>query len=89
MSRLNIEDGETVLVAWAQSHAGPGWANYLVHFIVRGNDGKLREDALQPDEQTPEMATLFSVSKAAANSMTGVVEARLRARKHLERGVRP
>jgi hypothetical protein len=41
-----------------------------VWVIVRGpDDGSLRQECLQPDEQTAEIVTLFNISAAAASDM--------------------
>lgn len=73
---MNIKKGESIIIAWAESCSGPGWANQIVRVIIRKPDGELREDALQPTEQTNDMRALFSVSQAAAFSMVHAVETR-------------
>lgn len=69
-----IAKDDTIIAAWAEYVGGPGWANTPVWVIVRGADGKLREDCLQPDEQTAEIQTLFNVSDAVASAMKAAVK---------------
>ena len=73
-----LKTGEKVLTAFAQSAAGPGWANQPIRIIIRERDGGLREEWLQPDEQTAEELTLYAVSQAAHGAMTRAVERHLR-----------
>jgi len=62
--------GESLVTAWAEHASGPGWSNYVIFGIVRTSEGKLVEFSVQPEEQTPEMRTLFSVSRVANEEMT-------------------
>ncbi len=70
-----IQKTDKVVTAWAEYVAGPGWANAPVWVIVCDINGRLREECIQPDEQTAEIRALFAVSAAAAASMTRAVEA--------------
>ena len=70
---------EYVVAAFAEHASGPGWANSPVVMIVYDRStGKLRQEGLQPEEQTAEMHTLYDVSAAAHGAMTAAV------RRHLE-----
>lgn len=55
---------ERIVCAYAQPASGPGWANNPLWLIVRGEDGKLREEVLQPDQQSKEVAQLYAISAA-------------------------
>lgn len=79
--RERFRNWKHVMVAYAETSSGPGWANQLVRVIGIDIDGRLVQDALQPDEQSQEMLTLFSCSLAASAAMTGV------ARWHLKVGI--
>lgn len=66
--------GDHVVTAFAEPAAGPGWANSPVWVIVRGQDGALRQECLQPEEQSAAMRALYTVSAAAQAAMTREVE---------------
>jgi hypothetical protein len=68
-----IKESETIVTAFAENAAGPGWKNRPIWVIVRGADFKLREECIQPKNQTADMIALFNVSNAAHESMTSVV----------------
>jgi len=68
---------DRIVTAYAESAAGPGWANQPIWVIVRGRDGALREECIQPDEQTDWMYALYAVSAAAHGSMVKAVRAHL------------
>lgn len=70
---------EHVVCAFAEHATGPGWANQPIWVIIQDGDGKLRRECLQPEEQTPEMRTLFNVSVAANGAMTAAVRRKLEA----------
>ena len=62
-----------VICAYAEPAAGPGWGNSPIWVIERDENGKLHQRCIQPEEQTAEMATLYSVSAAAHSAMTKAV----------------
>jgi hypothetical protein len=71
---LHMAKFDTVVVAWAESVDGPGWSNTLVWVIVRdGITGKLRQEALQPSEQTADMFAVFAFSDLATARLTSAV----------------
>lgn len=66
---------EYIETAYAQHAAGPGWANAPLWIVITdGATGKTRKACLQPEEQTPEMRTLYSFSALAHASMLSAVE---------------
>jgi len=69
-----LEDGEHLVAAWGEKPSGPGWSNSLVCCLIKGADGKLREECLQKDEQTAQMLDLFPYSALAAADMTRAVK---------------
>jgi hypothetical protein len=83
MDEMKLQPRETIVTAYAESASGPGWANSPVWVIVRAEDHTLRQECIQPDEQTSEMRILYSVSQAAHIAMTREVRAML-ARVHRE-----
>ena len=53
----------------------PGWGNAPIWVIVRSKlDGSLREECIQPNEQTEEMQTLYQVSQVAHGAMSKAVQ---------------
>ena len=69
-----LNDGDRIVTAWAEHATGPGWSNQLVWVLVRERTGGLREEAIQPEDQTTEMQTLFWVCEAATKALTAAVE---------------
>lgn len=71
---------DTVLTAYAESARGPGWANAPVWLIVRSAAGALRQECLQPEEQTETMRLFYRVSEQAHHTMTAEATRRERPR---------
>ena len=67
------KSGDQVVTAYAEYSSGPGWANAPIWIIVR-NGGDLREECLQPKEQTREMQVLFNICQAANSALTNEVQ---------------
>lgn len=73
VSVSNISKSDKIITAYAEYCSGPGWVNNIVSVLVQDSDGALRLETLQPDEQTPRMRALFSVSEVSSWSMTSAV----------------
>lgn len=79
-----IDKDEYVVCVYPESCAGPGWANQVYWVIVqKEGGGRIRMEALQPDEMTPEMRTVFGaleslhvVARSGASKMLGEKEAK-------------
>jgi hypothetical protein len=82
---VKLDAEETIVTAFAESAAGPGWGNSPVWVVVRARDHALRLECLQPDEQNREIRVLYGVSAATHAAMTKQVESLLREK----RKVRP
>jgi hypothetical protein len=65
---------EKIITAFAEYAGGPGWANRPIWVIVRDANLRLREECIQPQNQTAEMHALFRVSNAAHEAMKSAVE---------------
>lgn len=64
-----------IITAYAESCAGPGWANSPVWVIKKDLEtGKIFQDCIQPEDQTREMALLYPVSMHCHYIMTKEVE---------------
>lgn len=70
-----IKKTDHIVTAYAQSGSGPGWGNAPIWVIVRSKlDGTLREECIQPEDQTKDMMLLYRVSQVAHNAMTNAVQ---------------
>lgn len=58
---MKLSKDDIVVTAWAEEARGRGYVP-LVWVLVRDGNGKLRIEAVQRDDQTPEMLTLFNIS---------------------------
>lgn len=65
---------DTVVCAYAEPAAGPGWANSPVWVIVRDERHVLREVCLQPQDQSREMRLFYSMSSNVNGMMVKFVE---------------
>lgn len=83
--RVKLAATDTIITAFAQPAHGPGWANHPVIVIIRDGDGRLREEYIQPDQQSEYLYLLYNVSSAAHTSMTNAVHALLRPMKKREK----
>lgn len=68
--KTKLRKGDKIITAYAERASGPGWANSPLWLIVCGADRELRQECIQPDEQTKEMHALYSASEAVHCSMT-------------------
>ena len=71
---MRLAKNERIVTAYARLACGPGWSNMPVWIVVRDANGNLREECMQPDEQTAEIAHLYNVSEAAHYAMVAAVE---------------
>jgi len=63
-----------VVCAFAEKAHGPGWGNQPVWFITRDGNGVLRQECLQPDEQSAEIAALYNICNEAHLALTAAVK---------------
>lgn len=70
---IKLARGETIIAVVPERCHGPGWSNQPVWVYIKTNDGRLREECIQPEERTPEMHTLFSAGEAICNSLLSAV----------------
>jgi len=71
--RLHIQDGDIVITAYAESAAGPGWANTPIWVILKSREGLVHIECLQPDMQTRDMHILYDISQPAHLAMSNAV----------------
>ena len=79
MRVAKLKRGESIVTAYAESAAGPGWANTPIWLVVRDANQSLRMECIQPSEHTAAMHTLYKLSQAAHQAMSSA------AREALER----
>jgi len=60
----------TIIAAWAESAAGPGWSNTPIWHLTKNGDGILEIHALQPEEQSKDMRLLYPISEHCHRAMT-------------------
>ncbi|KGC15473.1 hypothetical protein DM48_314 [Burkholderia gladioli] len=77
---------EQVVTAYAEFASGPGWSNRPLWVIVRDENGKLREECIQPEEQTRDMHLMFRISYEAHSTMRDEAQKWLDKRKRKEDG---
>jgi hypothetical protein len=77
---MRLKKGETIITAYAEPAAGPGWANQPIWVILRDGNGKITEECIQPEDQTIDMAILYTVCAAAHRAMSVAVEKSTRRR---------
>jgi hypothetical protein len=70
---IKLEFGERIVAVVPERCSGPGWGNAPTWVFIATNDGRLREECIQPDERTPELHALFSAGEAMCNALTAAV----------------
>lgn len=73
---INLGVGERVVAVVPERCNGPGWSNSPVWVFVATNDGRLREECIQPNERTPQMHALFHAGEAMCMALMGAVPQR-------------
>ena len=68
-----LKPGDRIVTAWAETCAGPGWANWIVWVLVQPAAGGYRMECIQPDDQSPEVQDLFDFSALASKRMLRAV----------------
>lgn len=72
---MKLKKGERVVTAWPEDCHGSGWNNPIVWVLVRDSDnGKLRIECLQPDEQIPEIIAIREFCEFGARRLTQLVK---------------
>lgn len=71
---IPLESRERVIAVVPTIRFGPGWANNPVSvYIVDTRNGSLRQEYIQPEEQTAEMHTIFAIGVAVCNALVDAV----------------
>lgn len=70
---IKLSYGERIIGVRPEIAGGPGWSNTPVWVFVATPDGRLREECLQPTEQTAAMRTLYAPGVAMAQALLNAV----------------
>lgn len=70
-----LSDRDKIITAYARYANGPGWSNAPVWVVIRGQDGTLREECLQPSEQSADILKLYRICAVANAELTDAVVA--------------
>ena len=73
---IELQRDERIVAVVPEYCVGPGWANPLVWVYIVDSSQQLRIEAIQSEDQTPKMRTLFSVGAAACGALVGAVPTR-------------
>jgi hypothetical protein len=73
-----IKDDDHVITAYAEPAHGPGWSNTPIWVILADSSGKLREECIQPEDQTHEMLILYRISAQVHKSMTSAIKSAIK-----------
>jgi hypothetical protein len=70
---IKLARGERIIAVVPERCNGPGWSNSPAWVYIATNDGRLREECIQPEERTPELHTLFSIGETVCNALKAAV----------------
>lgn len=76
--KLRLGEGKRIVTAWAENCSGPGWKNQIIWVLIQEVSGLLRQEALQPEDQTAGMRALFNVSDSATRALVEEINYMLR-----------
>ena len=63
-----------IICVYAESSAGPGWANQPLWVIERDESGKLSERCIQPEKQTLDARKLYPIAEAVHIALLRAVQ---------------
>jgi hypothetical protein len=76
MKTIELQRDERIVAVVPEYFFGPGWSYPLVLVYIVDSSQRLRIEAIQPEDQTPKMRTLFGVGAAACGALVGAVPTR-------------
>ena len=76
MKTIELQRDERIVAVVPKYCVGPGWANTPVWVYIACPEGKIRMEAIQPDEQSREMHLLFRPAEAMHRAMKSLVPTR-------------
>ena len=69
MKRKILKPGDRVVAARPEFSIGPGWRNKPIWVYVQLTCGEIREECLQPNEQTENMLLWCDVAEASQRDL--------------------
>lgn len=69
-----ISSTDQIVTVFTEPASGPGWANSPLCVIVRDENGELRKEYLQPEEQTKDMRILYATAATIHGALMCAVE---------------
>ena len=67
---MKLKNSEYIVTAYAEPCGGPGWSNSPVAVIIKDKEtGVIREDMIQPEEQSATMLEIYGFSALAHSKM--------------------
>jgi hypothetical protein len=73
---IELMPGERIVAVVPEPVDGSGYSNNPVVVYIATRDGRLREEFIQPDEQTPQMRTLYNIGVTVSNALIAAVPKR-------------
>lgn len=70
---IKLAYGERVVAVVPERCNGPGWNNAPTWVYIATNDGRLREECIQPNERTAELHTLFAAGEVMCNALAAAI----------------
>lgn len=71
---MKLQANERVSTAYAEYADGSGWSNSPIWVVISDNNGYLREECLQPEDQTEMMRRIYDVCHIVQRSLKQEVE---------------
>lgn len=60
---VRLPEFDRIVCAYARKASGPGWSNRPVWVVVEDRrTGKMREECIQPDQQSEELLRLYDIA---------------------------
>jgi hypothetical protein len=72
---MTYSKSDRVVCVYARKASGPGWRNRPLWVVLEDRrTGKMREECLQPSEQSEGMQCLYDIASEVDAAMMGAVE---------------
>lgn len=71
--KIILEFGERIIAVVPERAAGPGWSNAPTWVYIETNEGRLREECIQPEERTPELNMLYGIGEIVCSLLISAI----------------
>lgn len=78
---MRLEPTDRIEAVFAEPANGPGWSNTPLWVFIQDQNGKIRRECLQPDEQGDHIRLLYTTAAALHDTLKREVEILLKAQK--------